>query len=248
MYAPTIIAALIFVYFGNKKDKRILFTIVFSLVTVVAAFLVLYRYGRPILGLEEFSRLIQSRADFSITPLSMGECYFGIKDHYHLASFSLYNAEAIANFIVALLILSPVILILLNLWSHAFRNCGEHYKVCQLFFLATLIGLMVVPIATDYGRWLSAVIFCNFFAIFFLLSKGVIKVEELTEYAGGSFRLLFVVIIITYLFFGPLHDWEPYPYKDNLIFSSFSIISVLFFDIGFYMRWRSLKRLQYGGK
>jgi len=243
MYAPTIAATIIFVYLWNKREKKILVTLVFSAVSVVAALLVLYKYGRPTLGYDEFSRLIQSRATFCVTPLSTGECYFSIKDHYHLASSSLYDAEAIANFFVALLILSPVFLILLNLWSHVLRNCGAQCRVCKLFFLATLSGLMVIPIATDYGRWLSAVIFCNFFAIFFLMGKGVIKVEELTEYTGGSFKLLFVLILLTYLIFGPLHDWEPYPYKDNLIFSSFSIIAVLLFDIGFFIRWRSIGRV-----
>jgi hypothetical protein len=55
--------------------------------------------------------------------------------------------------------------------------------------------------------------------------------------------LLFVSIILTYLLFGPFHDWNPYPYKDNLIISSFFIISVLLFDVGFYIRWRPLNRV-----
>jgi hypothetical protein len=243
LYAPTIVAAIIFVYLWNKREKRILATLVFSVISVVAAFLVLYKYGTPTLGYEEFSRSIQSRAAFCVTPLSIHECYFSIKDHYALASSSLYDAGSIANLFLALLILSPVILILLNLWSHALRNCGVQNRACKLFFLATLSGLMVVPIATDYGRWLSAIIFCNFFAIFFFVSRGIIKIEELTEYTGDSFKLLFVSIILTYLLFGPFHDWNPYPYKDNLIISSFFIISVLLFDVGFYIRWRPLNRV-----
>jgi hypothetical protein len=175
----------------------------------------------------------------------MRECYFNIKDHVGLASSSLYDAGSIANLFAALLILSPVILILINLWSHALRNCGTHNRACWLFFLATMSGLILVPIATDYGRWLSAIIFCNFFAIFFLVMRGAIKVEELTEYTGDSFKLLFVSIILMYLLFGPLNDWNPYPYKDNLIFGSFSIIIALFFDIGFYRRWRSLSRVTF---
>lgn len=242
LYAPTIVATIIFVYLWDEREKRILATLVFSVIMVVAAFLVLYKYGRPTLGYEEFSSIIQSRSTFGVTELSLRECYFSIIDHYKLASSSLYEAGSIANFFAALLILSPVILILLNLWTHALRNCGAQRIACKLFFLATLSGLMVVPIATDYGRWFSGVIFCNFFAIFFLVIKGIIKIDELAEYTGGSFKVLFVSIILTYLLFGPLHDWEPYPYKDNLIFSSFSIIIVFLFDIGFYIRWRSLSR------
>jgi hypothetical protein len=243
LYAPTIVATMIFLYIWNKREKKLLVTLVISMISVAAVFFILYNYGRPLLGYEEFSRLIQTRANFCVTPMSMSECYFNIKDHHAVASSSLYNAGSIANLFVALLILSPVILILLNLWSHALSNCGRKHIACKLFFLATLSGLIVVPIATDYGRWISAIIFCNFFAIFFLMGKGVIKVEELTEYTGSSFKLLFVSILLTYLLFGPLHDWEPYPYKDNLIFGSFSIITALLFDIGFYIRWRSLSKV-----
>jgi len=246
LYAPTIVAAFIFIYLWDTKEKKIPITLIFSVILVITAFFVLYKYGNPTLRLEEFSRIIQSRAAFGITELSMRECYFTIKDHIGLASSSFYDAGSIANFIMALIILSPVILILLNLWSHALNNCrAAHYKACWLFILATLSGLMVMPIATDYGRWLSAILFCNFFAIFFLVSRDVIKVEELTEYSGDSFKLLFIFILLTYLLFGPFHDWEPYPYRDNLIISSFFIISILLFDIGFSLRWRSSSRATY---
>ena len=248
LYAPTILAAMIFVYLWNKREKRILVTLVFSAISVGAAFFVLYRYGCPVLGYEEFSRFIQARSTFSITELSIRECFFNINNHYELASSTLYDAGSIANLFLALLILSPAILILLNLWSHALKKCGAQRSACWLFFLATLSALIGVPIATDYGRWLSAIIFCNFFAFFFFVSRGIINVEELTEYKGGSFRLLFVSIILTYLLFGPFHDCNPYPYRDNLIFSSFFIISVLFFDVGFYLRWRSLSKATYSGE
>jgi hypothetical protein len=245
LYAPTIMAATIFVYLWSEKEKKILATLVFSTVSVLVAFLVLYKYGSPALAYEDFSRLIQSRAAFNITPLSMHECYFSIQDHFQLASSSLFDAGSMANLFMAVLILSPVIFILLNLWKHALKNCGKHRRICKLFFLATLSGLMVVPIATDYGRWLSAIIFCSFFAVFFFVNKGIIKVEELDEYTGGSFALLFVSIIVTYLLFGPFHDWNPYPYRDNVIVSSLYIIAVLSIDVEIYRRWRSIKKVTY---
>ncbi len=256
LYTPTIIAAMIFVYAWGKRseiDSRqktagmtVLRVIVVSTISVLAAFFILYKFGYPTLGYDEFSRLVQSRATFRVTDLSMRECYYSLKDHTALTSPYLHDTGSILDFFGALLILSPVILILLNLWTHALRNCGSHPNAgfqrgaCWLFFLATLSGLILLPIATDYGRWLSAITFCNFFAIFFLVSKDIIKVESLPEYSGGSFTLLFVLIILTYLLFGPLHDWEPYPYQHNLIYSSLSTIAVLVFDIGFIHRWRSV--------
>jgi hypothetical protein len=214
---------------------------VVSTISLVGAFLILYNFGNPAPGYEEFSRLIQSRATFPITELSMRESYYGIKDHFNLASSSLFDAGSLVNFFMALLILSPVILILVNLWTHALSNCGAQRTACKLFFLATLSGLILIPIATDYGRWLSAIVFCNFFAIFFLARKDIIRVNELTEYAGGSFRLLFAVVLMTYLLFGPFHDWEPYPYTDNILYSAFFIILVLLFDVGFLLRWRATR-------
>ena len=242
LYAPTIIASIIFVYFWNDREKKILTTLVISTVSVVAAFLILYQYGNPTLGYKEFSSSIQMRATFQVTPLSMHECYFHIQDHYKVASSSLYDTGSIANLFLALLILSPTILILLNLWSHALKNCRVHHRACMLFFLTTLSGLLVVPIATDYGRRLSGVIFCNFFVIFFFVSMDIIKVEELVEYAGSNSKQLFVFIILTYLLFAPFSDWNPYPYRDNLIYSSFFIGSVLLFDAGFYWQWRALSK------
>lgn len=235
--APTIVAAMIVVYFWNKRDKKILVALVASVISVAGAFLVLYKFGYPTLRYEEFSRLIQSRATFRVTDLSMRECYYGIKEHTALTLPYLHDAGSLVNFFEALLILSPVIIILLNLWTYAFRNCTTHRWTCRLFFLATLSGLALLPIATDYGRWLSAMIFCNFFAIFFFISKDIIKAEELAEYSGGTFPFLFVLIVVTYVLFGPLHDWEPYPYQHNLIYSSLAMISVLIFDFGFIQRW-----------
>ena len=242
LYTPTIVAAIIFIVAWGKQDKKVLGTAVTSAILVAGAFVVLYRFGTPTLGYEEFARSMQSRAAFTITELSMRECYFGIKDHFLLSSSSLTNAGSIANLFGALLILSPVILVLANLWTHAFRNCGPHKKACTLLLFSSLSGLMVILLATDYGRWLSAVIFCNFFAIFFLVSRDVIKVDELAEYSGGRGALLFVFILLFYLLFGPLHDWEPYPYQNNVIVSALSIIAVLIFDVGFCARWRSVRR------
>ena len=239
--APTILAAMMFVYLWDKQEKRVLVTIVASAISTAGAFLVLYKFGNPTLGYEEFSRLIQLRANFHITNLSMRECYYGIKDHVALAAPYLQDPGSIFSFLGALLMLSPIVLILMNLWTHALRNCGAHRAACWLFLLATLSGLLIMFIATDHGRWLSAVIFSNFFALFFLMSRDVIKIEDLTEYSGDSFPLLFVLILVTYLFFGPLHDWNPYPYQNNVIYSSFSIASVLLFDIGFIVRWRTLR-------
>jgi len=209
---------------------------------VASAFFALYKYGHPEMGYEEFSTLIQSRTAFSLTELSMRECFYTIKDHVALSSSSLFDPGSIVNFVIALVILSPVFLVLCNLWSYALRNSGAHRKACLLMMLATLSGLILLPIATDYGRWLSAIVFCNFFAIFFLVSKGVIKVEELVEYAGGSTPLLFVSVVIGYLLFGPFHDWNPYPYKDNVVVSAIAITAVLMIDIGMVRRWRSVRK------
>jgi hypothetical protein len=238
LYAPTLLASMIFLYGVSDRKKRVLVTFLVSGVAVVVSFFLLYRYGTPTLGYKELANAVQTRAAFSVTPLSVHECYFGVLDHYRFATSSLYDAGSIANLILALLILSPTILVLLDLWSQALKNSGTVRWACALLFLSTLSGLFLMAIATDYGRWLSAVIFCNFFAIFFLVSNRIIRVEELAAYEGRTFQLLFVLIILTYVFFGPFHDWNPYPYRDSLLISSASVIAVLLFDAGYLLRRR----------
>ncbi len=242
LYAPTIVAAMIFLYSREKTGVRVLVTLVIGVISVLCSFFILYKFGNPTVGYQEFVRLIQSRANFGITDLSMHECYFTVSDHFNLTTPYWHDIGSIINFIMAILILSPVMIVLLNLWRHALRTCQTQRAACVLFFLATLSGMILLFIATDYGRWLSACIVSNFFAIFFLVSMGIIKTEELKEYTGGSFSILYVCLLITYLLFGPLHDSTPYPYQDNILYSSLSVISVLLFDIGFCMRWRHAGR------
>ncbi len=238
LYAPTLVAAMMFVYHWSGRNKQIGAALVISTVSVAISFFVLYTYGNPTVEYTQLLNWVQSRATFFITPLSVRECYFNIFDHYRLAASSLYDAGSMANFVLALIMLSPTILVLFKLWGNALRNCGAVRRSCALLFLATFSGLLPVFIATDYGRWLSAVIFCNFFSVFFLVSIGVIKLKELVEFEGGTSQLLFVTIIMTYVLFGPFHDWDPYPYKDNVLVSSLSIAAVLLVDIGFVLRWR----------
>jgi hypothetical protein len=92
-------------------------------------------------------------------------------------------------------------------------------------------GLVMLPIATDYGRWLSAIVFCNIFAIFFFVKRDVVRMRELEDFGGTNARLLFLLILVTYLLFGPFHDWEPYPYRQNMFASACAIAAVLLFDV-----------------
>jgi hypothetical protein len=242
LYLPTLIAAMMIVYSRENKKKKILLTLIASAMVAVSAFIILIQFGNPRLSYNDFFRMIQSRSDFTLTDLSIRECFYSINDHVHLASSSLYDAGSIANLFLALLFLSPIIIILFALWATAFRSGNIHPVLCKILSFATLSGLLLIPVATDYGRWISAITFCNIFSIFFLLSMGIIKVEELTEFSKDSFSILFMFMFLTYLLFGPFHDWNPYPYKDNILWSSIFMFSALSFDIAFFLRWRSFTR------
>jgi hypothetical protein len=240
--APTLLAALLFVYVRDARQKKMLTTLVASVIAVGGSFLVLALFGTPTLGYEEFSRLVQARATFFITELSMRECYYGIANHLALASPYLSDAGSLLNLFGAVVILSPVFLVLANLWTRVMKNCGSARGTCWMLLLSSLSGLLVVPIATDYGRWLSAVVFCNFFVLALLISRGDLKAEVLEEISGGSFSALLVLAVVTYALFGPLNDWNPYPYQHNLFSSALSLIAVLAFNAGFVMRWRSVRK------
>ncbi|HTK81740.1 MAG TPA: hypothetical protein VL633_05565 [Bacteroidota bacterium] len=238
LYAPTILATMIFLY-GRKKSANLLAVFVVTVICVAGSFVALYKFGNPPFKYDEFAPLLQERAAFPITELSIRECYFSIRDHLDLASSSLYDVGSIVNVCMAVLMLSPMILILLNLWSHAVKNSGNLRKFCLMMFLATLSGLLLIPLATDYGRWLSAIVFCNFFAVFFLMSIDVFGAEELVEYSGRRYPFSYLLVFLTYLLFGPFHDWNPYPYMGHFVYTFMAIMPVLLFDVGFIMRWRA---------
>jgi hypothetical protein len=238
--APTILAAMIFVYVREEQTKKMLATMLAAAAGVAAAFLILYNFGNPALPPEEFAKQAQSRAAYHVTELSIRECYFSVKDHASLAASSLYDAGSIANLFMALLMMSPVVLVLAPLWRQALKNTRGHTWACWLLLLSTLSGFLVVPIATDYGRWIAAATICNFFAVFFLVKNDVVRVEEFSQEAGAPSSTLVVFIVLAYLLFGPLHAWEPYPYKDNILYSSLSVIAVLLFNIGWYLRRRTV--------
>src|SRR5947209_19936135 len=76
LWAPTILAAIIYVYLWEGKKIRTLVTFIASGIVVGCAFVLLYTLGRPGMGYEEFTGFIQSRAAFRLTDLSMRECYY----------------------------------------------------------------------------------------------------------------------------------------------------------------------------
>ena len=213
--------------------------LVLTTVCLAGSFVALYKFGNPPFKFDEFAPLLQARATFPITELSIRECYFSIQDHLELASSSLYDLGSIVNVCMAALMLSPIFLMLLNLWSHAMRKAGILRGACLFMFVATLSGLLLIPLATDYGRWLSAMVYCNFFAVFFLMSIDVFGAEELVEYSGQRYPFSYLLLFLAYLLFGPLHDWNPYPYMGHFVYTFLSIVPVLLFDVGFIMRWRA---------
>jgi hypothetical protein len=238
LWTPTLLAAMAALWFWDGRERRVLVTLLCSAAGVAAAFIVLIKFGTPAMGYDDFTSFVQSRADFRITELSMRETYYSFSDHMRLASSSLDDPGSILNLFLALIVLSPAILVLTRLWGRALRNAGANPWPGRLLLVATLSGLVMLPIATDYGRWLSAMIFCNFFVIFFLVKRDVLRVEDLGEFGSGPARLLVLLLVVTYLLFGPLHDWEPYPYRENMIASALTFIAVMLFDIGFLVAGR----------
>jgi hypothetical protein len=238
LYVPTILAAMVFLYIDGPGEKRMLATIVVSALLMLTAYFVLSVNGTPSIPYAEFVQSAQMRANFRLTELSMTESYYTIRDHVRLASSSLLDPGSIVNLLMALIMLSPTVMILVDLWSHVKRNNQAQRRARALFILSTMSGLLMIPIATDYGRWLSAILFSNFFALFFLISRGAITVDDLGMYEGRSFSMLFVPLFLTYVLFGPFHDWNPYPYQGNLTYSIPAIVAVLLFDAFFLARWR----------
>ncbi|HTY36452.1 MAG TPA: hypothetical protein VMH23_05045 [Bacteroidota bacterium] len=239
--APTILAAMLIMVVRSDRSRRMLWTLAVSAVFTGSGWFLLYRFGTPALGYDEFVRVIQARAAFPVTELSMRECYYSIGDHMKLASPYLRDPGSMLNLAGALMMLSPVLLVLVDLWRSAIRNSVGHRSAVVTLMAATLSGLLIIPIATDYGRWLSGVVFCNFFAVLFLVSQGIIGPVDLQRYQDSRFCTFLGFMVLVYLLFGPLHDWNPYPFQQRLTASAFFMTSALAFDAGFVM-WRLRNR------
>jgi hypothetical protein len=242
LWAPTLLGMMLFLFARDRGDRRMLGALAVSACGVGGAFLALYRYGTPAVAYEEFVRLVQSRADFRVTELSLRECYFSTTDHIGLTLPYFTDPGAMINLAMALLVLSPVALVLGNVWRHALRSGAAPRWATIVLLLATLSGVALFPIATDFGRWLSAMTLCNFYAIFFLFRTGVVSADDLKELSHGSFPYLFMLLFLTYLLFGPLHDWMPYPYQDQPVVSALVTIAILLFDVGYVLHARSVRR------
>jgi hypothetical protein len=242
LWAPTLVGLMLFLVARDRGDRRALVALVLSVIGVGGAFVVLYRFGTPAVPYEEFVRMVQSRADFHVTELSLRECYFSATDHLGLTLPYFTDPGAMLNLLMALVVLSPVALVLGNIWIQAMRSGGPHRWATILLLASTLSGVALFPIATDFGRWLSAMTLCNFFAVFFLFRTGALSADDLPELSAGSFPYLFVLLFLTYLLFGPLHDWMPYPYQDQPWVSAASTAAILLFDVGYILHARSFRR------
>jgi hypothetical protein len=240
LFVPTLIIAMLLIYIRDGKEPAVLAVMAASVVVVGGSFLLLYGSGNPQMEFEAFSASVQSRAAFQVTELSIRECYYSLADHIALAAPYLTDPGSMVNLLLALIMLSPAFIVLGTLWKHALRRCTSDKRVCQLLMLATWSGLILIPIATDYGRWLSAALFSNFFVIFFFIGRGILKEGDFDELKGDTFAVPYVIIVLAYLIFGPLNDWNPYPFQDSVLKSSVSLIAVLLFDVGYILRWRSL--------
>src|SRR5262249_40545434 len=64
LWAPTLFAAMLVVWLWGGRKRSALVPLVASAAGVACAFVVLLKFGTPSMGYEEFTRQVQSRADF----------------------------------------------------------------------------------------------------------------------------------------------------------------------------------------
>ncbi len=235
LWAPTLLAMMLLLWSLDRSALTPLVSAGSAAAGIAVAFYFIYVHGTPSVPYEEFVQLVQSRADFRVTELSLKECYFRATDHVGLTLPYFTDPGAMLNLGMALLVLSPMGLILGTLWRRAIANAGAVRWAVVLLLLGSVSGLALFPIATDFGRWLSAITFCNMFAVFLLVRLRVLHAEDLSFLSHGSFPYLFLLLFSTYVLFGPLHDWMPYPYQDRPVVSALVVMAILTFDVAFLL-------------
>lgn len=217
MYAPVILAAMLFIIFWEKKNKSYITLFISSIVVLIVSFVINYLFGKPGLEYWRFVSIVQSGVEFPVhKEMIRMEYYYTIKDHFKFVLSNLSMHEFRINIIGTIIILFPTFFMFSYIWRHILLSYRKHKFLFILLILSTMTVFGLFIIGNDYGRWLSTFIFCNFMLIFFLIYKGIINTEELGKGIDRLIWSLYIIQMILYVIIGPMHEVSPFPFINDL--------------------------------
>jgi hypothetical protein len=219
MYAPLILAVLLFsALYGQKRIYGISVLIV-SIITLTGSYAAVFLFGNASgIGYERFVSSVQLRAGFKIEERMINmEYFYSLKDHLDYLLTRLKDPAFSLNFIAALIILIPTFVLFFKVWAHVFRNNKDRKAIYGLMCLSCAGVFALFIIGVDYGRWLSIFMFANFLAIFFLIYKGIINMDEVVERFSKPAMIFYLAVMILYAIIGPMSVMAPFPFVNEIL-------------------------------
>ena len=172
LYFPMVLVLLAYQYARNNKPQKLLFIIVTTSVSTSILFLYMQLFGKiSSFSLDTVFNILSNRTDAKLS-IKMLEFEYFLPISEHLKQLLLPSfLELILRLGVTLILISPLIYMLRMIWMDTIKGAKNRwmkniYIAMSLQFLWTL-PLFILTI--DWGRWLAAIIICEFVLIFFLI-------------------------------------------------------------------------------
>lgn len=192
LYFPTLLLLLIYHGWGEKKSRRIQLITIFTLLLVTILFAYLQIYGK--ISSDNSAAVLQvitSRTDAVISARMIDFEYFlPLSEHLHQLVWPSIKINSL-KMLVVLVLLAPLIYIFFSLWRQTIKNASTavakaiYWAMALNFFMAVPVFLLTI----DWGRWLAAIIICQFVLLFSLISQGDENVRcSLSELQAGYVR------------------------------------------------------------
>lgn len=167
-------ALLLINLFTTKKNSvsQYLFTI-FVFILILSLFIKIQFYTSPILPLNHMLDILHSSTNLVITDIAVElEYYENINYGYNLIYLVFINGTElpILYLFITLLLLLPVILLIVAIYTYLLRKC-ENYRIKILYILLMCVNIFFLPsyfLTVDWGRWMASQFIYNIIVILLL--------------------------------------------------------------------------------
>lgn len=144
---------------------------VLSMGVLTMIFMCIQFFPPNIYSLSEIVPILQSKTDLSIDKMAVFYEYYAPISHHLFEYVPMYIDRLIISFVTSLLILSPLLYLLVIFWEGVINSSdNKKYRLTiRLINDAFLLSIPAFICTIDHGRWISALITCQFMIIGWLI-------------------------------------------------------------------------------
>lgn len=160
------------------------------------------------------------KVDFPISQRAIELIHFNrFLDNYLLLKSYIFRPKFLLNFLITLIIFSPIFLFFIYVWKDFFNHNLISTPQKYLYISLNLSQLLLFFLCVDYGRWISFLIFSQTFLFFQLSLKNRINLNNIIKLSNSFYNYSLLVLIIIYVTID--HIYELFPLKFvNIIITS----------------------------